>query len=50
MATQYKDRFSQAEDELSEKSAYICTSCDTYYNKEKDKKRVRSAALGSSRN
>jgi rubrerythrin len=44
MAKQYKDRFSEAEEELSKKSAYVCTSCNTYYAKEKAKKRVASDA------
>jgi len=48
MATQYKDRFSEAEEELSEKSAYICTSCNTFYGKEKAKKQADAA--GQSRN
>jgi hypothetical protein len=46
MAKQYKDRFSDAEYELSEKSAYTCTSCDTYYNKEKGEKKVRTSSTG----
>jgi hypothetical protein len=46
MSKQYKDRFSEAEYELSDKSAYICTSCNTFYNKEKDKKKVRTSATG----
>jgi len=49
MATQYKDRFSEAENELSDKSAYSCTSCDSYYSDEKNKKRSRTVS-GHSRN
>lgn len=46
MATQYNDRFSEAEEELSEKSGYVCPSCDTYYSKQKNKKRVIAASEG----
>jgi len=42
MTTTYKDRFSEAEKELSEKSAFICTSCKTRYSKEEAKKRDSS--------
>lgn len=48
MASQYKDRFSEAEHELTEKSAYICTSCDNYYSGEKNKKRTKLATPGHS--
>ncbi len=34
MSKQYTDRFSEAEKELSEKSAFICESCNTKYDKE----------------
>jgi transcription initiation factor IIE alpha subunit len=33
MSEQYKDKFSKASAELSEKSAFICKSCDTKYSK-----------------
>jgi hypothetical protein len=39
MMTQYKDRFSKAENELSEKSAFICESCKTTYGKEVARKK-----------
>jgi transcription initiation factor IIE alpha subunit len=39
MTTQYKDRFSEAEKELSEKSAFICESCKTKYGKDEARKR-----------
>jgi len=50
MARQYKDRFSEAENELTEKSAYTCASCDIHFKKENAKKQVRSVEAGSSRN
>jgi hypothetical protein len=50
MARQYKDRFSEAENELTEKSAYTCTSCDIHFKKENAKKQVRSVEAGSLRN
>jgi transcription initiation factor IIE alpha subunit len=33
MSDKYKDRFSNAERELSEKSAFVCESCNTKYSK-----------------
>jgi len=33
MTDKYKDRFSDAEKELSEKSAFECKSCNTKYSK-----------------
>lgn len=33
MSEEYKDRFSEAEKELSEKSAFVCVSCKTKYSK-----------------
>ena len=50
MARQYKDRFSEAENELTEKSAYVCTSCDIHFRKANAKKQIRSIEAGSSRN
>ncbi|MGD9020121.1 MAG: hypothetical protein PVF84_07710 [Desulfuromonadales bacterium] len=50
MARQYKDRFSEEENELTEKSAYTCTSCDIHFKKENAKKQVRSVEAGSLRN
>jgi len=39
MSDEYKDRFSKAESELSEKSAFVCVSCKTKYSKtDADKK------------
>ena len=34
MSTEYKDRFTEAEKELEEKSAFICETCEKTYNKE----------------
>jgi len=34
MSKQYKDNFTKAESELSEKSAFICESCKKSYKKE----------------
>jgi hypothetical protein len=34
MTDSYKDRFSQAEGELSEKSAFRCDGCQTEYTRE----------------
>ena len=34
MSKQYKDEFTQAEKELSEKSAYVCKNCNKTYKKE----------------
>lgn len=34
MSKQYTDRFSEAEKELSDKSAFICESCNKKYDKE----------------
>ena len=50
MARQYRDRFSEAENELTEKSAYTCTSCDIHFRKGSAKKQTRAAEAGSSRN
>jgi hypothetical protein len=33
MSDKYKDRFSEAEKELSEKSAFVCESCKTKFTK-----------------
>ena len=34
MANKYHDKFTEAEKELSEKSAYVCESCKKTYRKE----------------
>ena len=34
MSDQYKDRFSDATDELTEQSAYVCKSCNKKYKRE----------------
>ena len=34
MTKQYHDRFSNAEKELSDRSAFICESCDRTYDRE----------------
>ena len=34
MSKEYHDRFSAAEEELSEKSAFICESCNKTYRQE----------------
>jgi len=33
MSEEYKDRFSTAEKELEDKSAFICETCNTKYDK-----------------
>ncbi|HKJ04591.1 MAG TPA: hypothetical protein VJ974_03255 [Geopsychrobacteraceae bacterium] len=33
MSKKYADRFSEAEKELKEKSAFVCESCNTKYSK-----------------
>ncbi|HEX9776875.1 MAG TPA: hypothetical protein VGA63_01915 [Geopsychrobacteraceae bacterium] len=39
MSEQYKDKFSEATEELPEKSAFICESCNRkYHHKEAEKK------------
>ena len=38
MTTTYKDRFTEAEIELTEKSAFICSSCKTKYGQKEAKK------------
>lgn len=37
MSKEYHDRFSAAEEELSEKSAFICESCNKTYRKDEAK-------------
>jgi PHP family Zn ribbon phosphoesterase len=39
MAEKYHDRFSEAEEELSEKSAFTCTSCNKKYHKKDAEKK-----------
>ncbi len=34
MSQKYKDRFTEATNELQEKSAYICKTCNKKYQKE----------------
>lgn len=34
MSQKYHDEFSEAEKNLTEKSAYVCKSCNTKYGKE----------------
>ncbi len=42
MAAKYTDRFSDAETELSEKSAFVCESCNKKYKKDEAKKQGMS--------
>ena len=37
--SEYKDRFSDASEEQSKKSAFVCESCKTEYSKEDAKKK-----------
>jgi predicted metal-binding protein len=39
MSDQYHDRFSKASKELSEKSAFICESCNKKYQKKEAEKK-----------
>jgi len=39
MTGQYTDRFSDAEKELTEKSAFICEGCNTKYQRKEAEKR-----------
>lgn len=39
MTKQYQDRFSEAEKELQDKSAYICESCNKKYPKKEAKEK-----------
>jgi hypothetical protein len=45
MSSEYKDRFTEAEKELAEKSAFICESCNKEYGR-KDAEDVRMACCG----
>jgi predicted metal-binding protein len=42
MSEQYKDRYSKAAEELSEKNAFICESCQKKYDKEEAEKKSRT--------
>jgi len=42
MSKQYHDRFSNAEDELSEKSAFVCESCNKKYSRKAAEKQDKS--------
>ncbi len=42
MAEEYKDRFSKADKEQQEKSAFICESCKTEYSKKDAEKKGQS--------
>lgn len=37
--TEYKDRFSDAAKEQQDKSAFVCESCKTEYNRDEAKKK-----------
>lgn len=39
MSDKYKDRFSEASKESTEKSGYVCESCNTQYSKDEAKKK-----------
>lgn len=43
--TEYKDKFTEAEKELSEKSAYVCESCNKTY-KQKEANEADMACCG----
>jgi len=42
MSDKYKDKFSDAEKELSEKSAFECASCKTKYTKPAAEKKANT--------
>jgi transcription initiation factor IIE alpha subunit len=42
MSEEYKDRFSDADKEQQEKSAFICESCKTKYSKNEAKQKGQS--------
>lgn len=42
MSEQYKDRFSKAAEELSEKNAFSCESCQKKYDREEAEKKSRT--------
>ncbi len=42
MSTQYHDRFSEAEKELQEKSAFVCLSCQKTYKKHEAEKQDKT--------
>ncbi len=39
MSEQYNDKFSEASQELEDKSAFICKSCNRKYDKKTEKKK-----------
>lgn len=39
MSTQYTDRFSEATEELEDKSGFVCETCNKTYDKEQAVKR-----------
>jgi len=39
VSEKYKDRFSEAEKELTKKSAFVCEVCDTKYRKKEAAKK-----------
>ncbi|SEA27383.1 hypothetical protein SAMN05660420_01682 [Desulfuromusa kysingii] len=39
MSKEYRDRFSQAEQELEDKNAFICVSCNKKYHKDEAQRR-----------
>lgn len=42
MSTQYHDRFSEAEKELQDKSAFVCVSCEKTYKKHEAEKQDKT--------
>ncbi len=40
MSKQYHDRFSSAEEEQQEKSAFVCENCNTRYSKKEAKDKM----------
>lgn len=39
MTSEYRDKFSESEKELSEKSAFVCDSCKTKYSRSEAKEK-----------
>jgi len=47
MSKKYTDRFSEAEKELSDKSAFICESCNKKYDKEEALRQYKDRFTGA---
>jgi transcription initiation factor IIE alpha subunit len=42
MSAEYKDRFTEAEKEQQDKSAFVCETCDTKYSKKEAEEKEKA--------